>query len=84
MTCFLALYVFRFLEKKLGEAFTCEDITKTLRKMSFLKIPQEGYVPAYTRSDLTDALHDTAGFYTDYEILSMSQIGKVIKQSKKR
>lgn len=28
----------------------------------------EGYTPTYTRTNLTDALHDFFGFRTDYQI----------------
>lgn len=83
MTCFLALYIFRILEKKTDERFTCEDLTRTLREMRFLEIPKEGFIPAYKRSDLTDALHEAFGFYTDYEIIKLADMRKIIRQSKK-
>ena len=38
--------------------------------------PGEGYIPEYTRTDLTDKLHDTFGFRTDYEIVSQREIKK--------
>lgn len=83
LTCFLALYLFRILEKKLNGRFTCEEITKTLRHMAFLELPQRDYVPAYKRSLLTDCLHSVFGFNTDYEIIKISDMRKIIKLSKK-
>ncbi len=38
----------------------------------------------HTRTDLTDALHETAGFRTDYEILTDLSMKKVIRESKKK
>ncbi len=39
--------------------------------MNFHFIPTEGYVPTYTRTDFTDALHEAFGFRTDYQIVSL-------------
>ena len=43
-----------------------------------------GYVPAYTRTDITDALHEACGFRTDYEIITDVSMKKVIRNSKGR
>jgi len=85
ITCFIALIVFRILEKKLGEAFTCEEIIDTVQTM-MLSRPGEklGYIPSYTRTDLTDALHDAFGFRTDYEILTDINMKKIIRSTKKK
>ena len=55
-----------------------------LRKMKFLKLKDFGFIPAYTRNDFTDKLHETFGFRTEYEILSKDSMRKIISQSKKR
>lgn len=82
MTCFLALIVFRYLEKKLEYQYTCEDILDTLRDMNFLKTTGEGYVPTYTRTELTDSLHEIFGFRTDYQIVSEKQMKKIFRETK--
>ena len=51
--------------------------------MNFNEIKGEGYVPTYTRTDFTDALHDAFGFRTDYQIVNSSQIKKIFKLTKK-
>lgn len=85
LTCYIALYIYRFLEKKLGEKFTCESILDTLRDMMMYRPGNKmGYMPAYTRTELTDALHETAGFRTDYEIITDIDMKKVFKASKKK
>nr|WP_312579831.1 hypothetical protein [Sedimentibacter sp.] len=77
--------MFRILEKKLGEAFTCEEIIDTVQTM-MLSRPGEklGYIPSYTRTDLTDALHEAFGFRTDYEILTDINMKKIIRSTKKK
>ena len=42
----------------------------------------QGYIPIYTRTKITDALHETAGFRTDYEILTDISMKKAIRLSK--
>ena len=78
MTCFLALIIFRYLEKKLEYKYTCEEILDTIRDMNFLKATGEGYIPTYTRTELTDCLHEAFGFRTDYQIVSEKQMKKIL------
>ena len=83
ITCFISLMIYRLLEKKIGEKYTCENIIDTLRGMLMYRPGEKlGYLPAYTRTDLTDSLHETFGFRTDYEILTDLSMRKVIRQSK--
>lgn len=81
-TCFLSLVLHRFLEKKLEEKFTSSQIINTLREMNFMEIIGSGYIPTYTRTDLTDALHEKFGFRTDYQIISNTQLKKIFKEIK--
>ena len=83
LTCYIALVVFRILEKKLEEKYTCTDIIQTLRSMMMYRPGEKlGYMPAYTRTGLTDALHETFGFRTDYEIITDINMKKVIRMTK--
>lgn len=84
MTCFIALIIYRILEKKLDNNFTCEEIISTLKNMSMMILPGEGYIPAYTRTVLTDALHDAFAFRTDYQIISQKNMRKILYQTKKQ
>lgn len=83
-TCFTALIIYRILEKKLDEKYTCEEIISTLKSMDMMIVPGEGYIPTYTRTDLTDALHNAFGFRTDYQITSQKNIRKILNQTKKK
>ena len=82
--CFLALVLFRYLEKKLGHKYTCEQIIAGLRKMKFLRVKDNGYTPAYTRNNFTDDLHEVFGFRTDYEILSKSKMRHIVSETRKK
>lgn len=83
-TCFLALVLFRYLEKMLGHKYTCDDIIKNLRQIRFLKLPDVGYLPAYTRNDFTDDLHKAFGFRTDFEIIPKARMRNIISKSKEK
>lgn len=83
LTCFLALVVYRYVEKKLDEKYTAPEIIETLRKMDMKLENNEAYIPNYIRTDLTDDLHDKFGFRTDFEVISDKNIRKILKQTKK-
>jgi transposase len=80
-TCFLALVIYRYLEKVLNEQYTVSQIVETLRTMSCIK-KDDDFIPTYKRTKLTDSLHEKFSFRTDYEILSEKNIKKIIKQTK--
>ena len=81
-TCFLSLTLFRYLEIRLKNTFTSTEILDQLRNMSFYSVPGEGYIPTYTRTDLTDTLHEAFGFRTDYQIVSQKHMKKIFKHTK--
>lgn len=82
-TCFLSLVLYRFLEKRLEEKYTCSEIIETIRNMNLNKITEIGYIPAYTRTDITDLLHDKFNFRTDNEITKSSKMKKILNNVKK-
>ena len=82
-TCFISLIIYRLLEKRLMEKYTCNEIIDGLKDMNFHEIKGEGYTPSYTRTDFTDDLHEAFGFRTDFEIVNTSQMKKNFKASKK-
>jgi len=82
-TCFISLIIYRLLEKMLNEKFTCYEIISGLKDMSFYEVKGEGYIPTYTRTDFTDALHEAFGFRTDYQIVNTSQMKKIFRGTKK-
>lgn len=84
LICFLSLLIYRLLEKKLEQKYTCEDILTVLRNYEFADIQGQGFIPIYESNSITDALHKICGFETDYEFITkrkMKEIQKLSKQS---
>lgn len=83
LTCYISLLVYRLLEKKIGNSYTCNEILSTLRSMQVTLLSKEsGYIPSYRRTHLTDDLHKAFGFHTDYEFISKSTMRSIIKSTK--
>ena len=83
ITCFIALIVYRYLEKKLDEKYTCSQLLDCLKEMNFLKLEGQGYIPTYTRTELTDALHAAFGFNTSKEIIPNMKMRNICAETKK-
>ena len=81
-TCFLSLLIYRILEHSLNEKYTNEKIISTLREMNLAYESEEGYIPLYTRNDITDDLHEKYEFRTDYEITTENKMKKILKNIK--
>ena len=82
LTCYISLLVYRLLEKKLDNKYTCEEILSTIREMQMTLLSgNSGYVPSYKRTELTDSLHETFGFHTDYEFITKATMRNIIKNS---
>ena len=81
--CFLSLLIFRILERKLKEGYTSNEIITTLKEMRLIKSDDENYIPIYTRTDLTDELHEVFSVRTDYEITTDKNMKKILKNIKK-
>ena len=79
MICFISLFIYRILEKKLDYKYTTSQILHTLRNMKVLESKGDGYIPEYTRTDLTDDLHELFGFRTDYELNTYKDFEKILK-----
>ena len=83
LICFLALTIYRYLEKKLDEKYTVGEIIDTLKDMNLKKENEYAYSPNYIRTDLTDDLHNKFCFRTDYEAIEEKNLKKIFKQIKK-
>lgn len=83
ITCFISLIVYRYLEKKLDNKYTIAQILPTLQEMDFMKYEGKGYQPVYTRTELTDALHNAFGFCTSKQIIPIAKMKNICSQTKK-
>ena len=84
LTCFVSLVLYKYLEKCMNKEYTCETLIQTLREMQISEVVGDGYIPTYTRTDITDKLHDNFGFRTDTRIITKENKKKIISASKKR
>ncbi len=80
ITCFISLFIYRLLEKKLDNKYTSSQILKTLRKMTMLEQKGLGFEPEYERTNITDELHNIFNFNTDLEIVSYKKMKKIINE----
>ena len=78
MTCFISLFIYRLLEKKLNNKYTSSQILETLRKMTMLEQKGLGFEPIYERTDITDELHDLFNFNTDLELINYKKMKKIL------
>lgn len=84
LTCFIAVLFYRILEQKLGNKYTVSETIQTLKEMNLGKLGHVGYIPVFTRTDLTDDLHNTFGFRLDTKIIDSKKLKEIKKISKKR
>ncbi len=84
LTCFISLVIYRYLEKALGNLYTCETILSTLKSMNFASVQGQGFIPLYKRDKLTDNLHEICSFRTDYEFITKKDMKTIQKKSKGR
>ena len=84
MTCFIALILYRLLEKKLEDRYTPAEILSCLRNMNMTKLEAHGYIPSFKRTVLTDELHRVFGWDLSREIISSPMMRNICKLSKNR
>lgn len=82
LICYLALFEYRLLEKKLDDKYTSYEIIDCLRDMEVLETKGDGYLPAFTRTDLTDDLHSIFGLELDNEILTYKKFKEILSKVK--
>ena len=74
--------LFRYFEKGTGHKYTSTQLLDVLKSIKFIKT-QDGFIPAYVRTDITDVLHTVFGARTDYQITTFWDMKKIISHSKK-
>lgn len=84
LICFLSLLNYRLLEKQLGSKYTCQEILRTLKAINFVNIEGQGFIPTYKRDKITDDLHETCKFRTDFQFITNGKMKEIQKQSKRR
>ena len=77
ITCYLSLFIYRYLEHQLNDKYTVYEIVKKLQEMKMLELKGKGFIPLQTRDDLTDDLHAFLGLNTDTEIITYKKIKEI-------
>ena len=76
LTCFMALLIYRILEKKLDYKYTTSQVLKELRNLELLELKGKGFIPINERTDITDDLNNIFNIKTTNEIISYKKIKK--------
>ena len=78
--CYLALLIYRILEKeKLQDKYTTEEIITTLKDMLSNKIEGLGFKQLYKKTEITTDLNSNYDFNLDQKFISIKSLKKFIK-----
>lgn len=78
MTCFISLFIYRLLEKRLNYKYTTSQILSTLKNMTMVEQKGLGFELIYERTDITDSLHELFNFNTDLELINYKKMKKIL------
>lgn len=81
-TCFLALTIFRYLEKKIKSKYTVTEIIEALRSYNLRELKGFGYIPDYELTDIVEDLQNIFNINTSTEINDYKKMQKICKQTK--
>lgn len=80
--CFISLFILRVLEHRV-EKYSTDEILEAIRSMDALNIDGEGYVPTFTRTDITDMLFEKSGFRLDSQIIMLKKLKSINAMTRK-
>ena len=72
------------LNRSLNGTYTTEQLLHTLKDIKFIDIEEHGFMPVYERQEITDNLHETCEFRTDYQFITKRKMKGIQKKSKRR
>lgn len=81
--CFLALLILKIMQKQHKNIFPIGQIRKTLSEMNLVKLEAFGYIPAFNRTALTDALQEQAKIRIDRQISTPAQMRAAYRVARK-
>ena len=81
ITCFLSLFIYRYLEHQLNDKYTVDEIVSKLQEIKLLEHKGKGFEPIQDRNDLTDALHHFLGINTDNEIITYKKLKEIFESN---
>lgn len=85
LICFIALLLIKTLEKMMNSQFTIGELIDALKNLQVTKtVRNQGYLPTFIRTDLTDKLMEKFDFPMQKEYISNAKMKQLIKKSKKK
>ncbi len=81
--CFLALLILKIMQKQHQGMFPIGQIRKTLSDMNLVKLDAFGFIPAFNRTPLTDALQEQAKIRIDKQINTPAQLRSAYRAARK-
>lgn len=72
------------IKEKLNHHYSIGQLFNTIQNMNLLKVQDQGYMPIYQRTQMTDDLHDAFGYRTDYQFMTTEMIFDLLMKSKNR
>jgi transposase len=91
LICFLAMTILKIMQKQINKDFaehykdeplTIDALTSTLQSYRFANLQNQGYVPMYTRTPLTDQLQALAGVEVNTQIITPKAMKKAYRTVK--
>lgn len=73
-----------YLNRALKGTYTTEQLLHTLKEIKFADVEEQGFMSVYERQGITDDLHETCGFRTDYQFITKRKMKGIQKKSKRR
>lgn len=83
ITCFIALIVYRYLEKELDNRYTITQILDALRSMDVIKLNDHGYIPAFDNNELITALCTKFDLELTKELITSTKMRNLCAKTKK-
>lgn len=84
LTCFLALLIYKHLEKGLNNSgfhYSPSKIISTLESMNVVGIKGEGYIPAFTRDSIVNCLQEMIGIQLSNQFILKKQMRETISKT---
>ncbi|WP_306288856.1 hypothetical protein [Ruminococcus sp. SR1/5] len=60
--------------------YTTEQLLHILKDIKFADVEKQGFMPVYERQKITDDLHETCGFRTDYQFITKRKMKGIQKK----
>lgn len=83
ITCFIALIVYRYLEKEFDDKYTITQLLDALRSMDVIKVNDVGYIPAFNNNEVIEALCTKFNLDLTKELITSTKMRDFCAETKK-